>query len=457
MSTRRRHTHSRSSAATRATRTKRRSVPTPQVRTQEGWKIIHVAGTPQERGFTHGFLLHQELARIQEKFPFIVNEELRYPYKKYLATCRRTITPLLKTDYPEFYQEIQAISEGAKQAGTDIQVDVLVAWNALMSMYEYLHPAPKRRERSGRCSAFIATGKATRNGEIVMGHTTHTDLVSGAFFHIIMYVRPHRGVPFCMQTAAGCIASGTDWFLTETGIVGCETTISDINYRPTFSPGHAPYFCRIRHAMQYGKSLDDYAAIMTHHNAGDYASSWLFGDVRSQEIMLCELGCKITHVQRTRDGIYYGMNSAISPELRAQETDDQEFFNPQTSSGGRNARLHELLYKNHYGKLNPEIAQTILSDHYNVATKKRKPGATTICVHTYDDATDYAENYPHGCTDGKVLDAASARRMTFWGRFGPCCGRGFHAPHFLEHHPRYKKWCDVLESYPVHPWTQLHA
>jgi len=202
MTTRRRHTQSRSSAATRATRNKRRSIPTPQVRTQEGWKIIHVAGTPQERGFTHGFLLHQELARIQEKFPFIVNEELRYPYKKYLATCRRTITPILKTEYPEFYQEIQAISEGAKQAGTDIHMDVLVAWNALMSMYEYLHPTPKRRERSGRCSAFIATGKATRDGEIVMGHTTHTDLVSGAFFHIIMYVRPHRGVPFCMQTAA---------------------------------------------------------------------------------------------------------------------------------------------------------------------------------------------------------------------------------------------------------------
>ena len=421
----------------------------------EGWRIIHIAGNPKERGFMHGFLLHDELAKIQEQFPFIVNQELEFSYKKYMLICKRKITPIVKHRYLELYQEIVGISEGARQAGVDISVDTIIAWNALCSMYEYLHNHPSKRTKTGRCSAFIATGKATHNGEIVMGHTTHTGLVSGLFFHIVMYVTPDQGIPFCMQTAAGCVASGTDWFITKAGIVGCETTISDINYQPDFNHGNSPYFCRIRKAMQYGKTLDDYADIMTNNNAGDYASSWLFGDVNSQEIMICELGKKVTNVQRSKNAIYYGMNSAMSPELRAQETNDQEFFDPRTSSGARNQRFQELLYKKYYGKLNVQNAQLILSDHYNVMTKKKQPGATTICVHTYDDGSDYASNYPHGCTDGKVLDAKLAKNMEFIGIFGPCCGNGFDASHFLKHHPIYKKWTHHLEDYPVRKWTKL--
>lgn len=437
-------------------RTRKIRLPdTSAVNHQEGWKILRVSGTPQERGFTHGFLLHEELAKTLEKFPFIVKTEMNYSYTKYLSMCRRIISPVIQRDYREFYQEIQAICDGAKHAGVVVSPDVLIAWNAMFSMYERLHNRANKRTKSGHCSAFIATGAATENGEVVMGHTTHSEMVSAHFFNIVMYVTPDKGVPFCMQTAAGCIASGTDWFVTQAGIVGCETTISDITYRPDFEHHNAPYFCRIRQAMQYGRTLDDYASIMTKHNAGDYASSWLFGDVHSQEIMLCELGLKIVNVQRTKSGIYYGMNSAISPELRAQETDDHEFFDTTTSSGARNARFHELLYKKYYGKLNVKHAQRILSDHYNTKTKKQQPSATTICVHTYDDRSDYAENYPHGCTDGKVVDAAMARRMTFLGRFGPCCGRGFRAQTFLEHHPKYQEWKGMLEDFPVRQWTRL--
>ena len=57
-----------------------------------------------------------------------------------------------------------------------------------------------------------------------------------------------------MQTSAGLISSSSDWFLVENGIIGCETTISDINYKPIFG---SPYFCRIRDTMQYANSLDE--------------------------------------------------------------------------------------------------------------------------------------------------------------------------------------------------------
>jgi Phospholipase B len=445
-----------------------------------GWKCITIKGTPQQRGFAHGYLLHKELQDVVRKFPFLVKQEMETTYKHYMTTCKCVIEPILKTEYPEFYQELESIVRGAhyQNAKSTVTLDILIAWNAFMSMYEYLHnkSTPKYHER---CSAFIATGDATKNKQIVMGHTTHTDLVSGALFNIVLYMIPEKGIPFMMQTAPGCIASGTDWFLTNANIIGCETTIGDINYRPIFDKKHHPYFCRIRQAMQYGKSLRDYSRIMTEHNAGDYACSWLFGDTNTNEIMLCELGLDIVNIQTKKNGIYYGMNSAISSKLRTEETDDQEFFDMTTSSGSRNARF-EQLFEQYYGKLTPEIATQILGDHIDPYTQENKPTAKTICVHSYDDPNTYNKYYPHGCVDVKAIDSNMAKERVFLARFGPACGKPFYKNLYIKKHPssvrkqvsarnrssayrpeidphpiKYKKFEPYLENFPHQPITKI--
>lgn len=423
---------------------------------QEGWKILELHGNPYDRGFAHGFMLHKELAVVLKKFPFIVNHEIEVSYRKYLATCKRIITPLVKTHAPEIYQELHGISKGAQMAGQEISVHTLIAWNSLMSMYNYFNYdfTAKQSTKSQHCSAFLAVGKATKNGKIVMAHNSHSDMVSGSFFNIIIYMTPKDGFPFCMQTAPGYVASGTDWFLCKSGMIGCETTIGDINYQPNFKDGHLPYFCRIRQAMQYGKNLNDYTRIMTTHNAGDYAGSWLFGDTKTNEIMLCEIGLNIQNVQRTKDGIFYGMNSAMSFELRSQETNDQDFFDIRTTSGARNVRLHELLYKTYYGKITTENAKRILSDHYSVVLQKNNvPNANSVCVHTYKDAD--ADYYPHGCQDGKVVDSDMVKHGEFIGRWGSSCGTPFYAKKFVQMHPEYQEWERVLVDYPTKEWTVI--
>ena len=425
----------------------------------EGWKIIEIHGDPYERGFAHGYLLHQELTTVLKKLPFMVNHEIEVSYRKYLATCKRIISPIIKQKSPEIYQELCGMSRGAQMAGQEISVHTLIAWNSFMFMYNYFHydvSSSSKKKKSQHCSAFIATGKATKNGKIVMAHNSHSDLVSGSLFNIIIYLTPKTGFPFCMQTAPGFVASGTDWFLSKSGIMGCETTIGDTNYQPNFKDGHLPYFCRIRQAMQYGKNLDEYVKIMTTHNAGDYAGSWLFGDTNTNEIMLCEVGLNIQNIQRTNDGIFYGMNSAMSFELRDKETTDQDFLDKTTSSGARNYRLRELLYKKNYGKLTTENAKQILSDHYNVLLQKNDvPNSNTVCVHTYNDPeSDY---YPHGCQDGKVIDAEMAKRGEFVGRWGPSCGTPFNSNNFVKEHPEYKEWEKVLVDFPKKDWVRIHS
>jgi hypothetical protein len=418
---------------------------------KEGWIILHIYGNPYERGFAHGKLLCHEIKKLEKAFPFIVETQLKQSFSDYLKACKTVINPIVKKDYPEFYEEIKGIADGCNSTGHKINVDYLIAWNAVLSMYLYF-----KKKDAYKCSAFIATGDATEKGTIVMGHNTHADFVTGQYQNIILYITPDEGFPFVMQTAPGYIASGIDWFICSTGIIGCETTISLINYEVNFG---APYFCRIRQAMQYGKTLDDYVSIMLKNNAGDYACSWLFGNINTNEIMLFDIGLKEHHIERTHNGVYFGMNTAIDFKFRSLETTDTDLYNLETSSGSRNSRLDHLLNEVYYGKINRDNGKKILSDHYDSSLGKNVMNSRSICKHS---ELEYRERsrlsyYPFGSTDGKVVDSTMAKRMKFEGRFGSSCGRVFNASEHIKKHPEYKKWEGILEDLPKRKWITIHG
>ena len=336
--------------------TKKNIEPKPIIRgtiieEKEGWVVAHIFGEPYDRGFAHGYLLKNELKRVINTFPFIVKEQLDVPLQKFINKSNKIIKPKIKKYFPEFYNELRGICDGANYGAIDISLDFLIAWNSLLSLYDVFS------KKTERCSAFIACGNSTENGDIIMGHNTHSDFATGQLLNIVLYVTPTNGNSFVMQTSPGFIASSSDWFICSSGIIGCETTIGDTNYKPKFG---TPYFCRIRQAMQYGKSLDDYVKIMMDKNAGDYACSWLLGDIKQNEIMLFELGLKEKHIQTTKNGVFYGMNSAIGENVRKNETNDKDYDNLFTSSGSRNARLNELLNEKYNGSINLDNSKKIL-------------------------------------------------------------------------------------------------
>jgi hypothetical protein len=416
----------------------------------EGWKTITVYGEPYERGFAHGYLLRNELKRMSSTLEFLVKEDMNISLSKYLRVCHDVIKPVVKKDFPEFYTELKGIRDGANKKGVSMSIDLLIGWNSYLSMYSYFIEGSIIK-----CSAFIATGKATENGDMVMAHNTHTNFADGQLHNIVMNVIPSTGHPFVMQTSAGYIASGTDWFICSTGIIGCETTIADINYKPKFG---VPYFCRIRQAMQYGQTLDDYEKIMDRKNAGDYACSWLFGDINTNEIMLYEIGLKEKSVQRTKNGVYYGMNSAMNDKLRKNETFDEDHDNITTSLGGRNHRLNELLNKVYKGKINIENSKKIMADHYDTYLRRNEENGRVICNHSEKDIRNcrYLPYDLFGCTDGKVVNTEMAKKMRFAGRFGSSCGRPFSIKKHVKDHPEMKKWKPHVRDFESYNWININ-
>ena len=419
--------------------------------TTHGWKRVEVYGEPYTCGFAHGWLLWEDLKHCLELLKQLVADEFEMTYPEYIQYCEKHVQASIAEHCPEILEEMRGIADGASRRSRTWRVSIsdIIGWNSYLSLADALDKTARKKRDPQRCSAFIATGSATEKGDIIMAHNTHCHLALGAVSNIIMYVSPAKGHAFVMQTCAGLICSTMDWFLCSSGIIGCETTISGITYTPEID---VPYFCRIRKCMQYGNSLKEYADIMTTHNGGDYPCSWLFGNTHNGEIMLCELGKNTHRVETTKDGVFFGMNSAMDTKLRALQTDTFSTENEQLSINARRERLDYLLNDKYRGKINLKNAKQVIADHYDTWVNREQMSARGVCKHSEVDTGD-APVRPYGAVDGKVVSTRLAKQMAFWGRFGSSCGRAFRAKPFTRKYPKYAK--ALLKDLPEQPWIIL--
>jgi hypothetical protein len=436
-----------------ATRKNKRIISGKIIETnKDGWIVAEIYGNAYERGRAHGYLLYKELELLQKLLPFIVEKTLNVTFKRYNSVCNSNIEPILKEKYPEFYDEIRGISDGAKERGVNISIDFLIAWNSCTSLDSYFNDGKHNRSRE-KCSAFIATGDATKHGDIVLAHNTHQDFMSARLYNLMLYVIPSEGSSFVMQTAPGLIYSSIDWFISANGIVGAETTISGINYKPKFG---SPIFCRMRQVMQYANTLDECVNILLTDNAGDYACGWLFGDTRTNEIMLFEIGLRHHNVERTKNGVFYGMNSPVNTELRETETENHDYYNTNTSIGNRRKRLDYLLNDQYYGKIDMSIAKKIISDHYDYHSDKSVMNSHGICKHTDLDGKFKDPYALVGAMDGKISNTSLMRNMAFLARYGSSCGkRRFNSKKYLLEHPEKNDYRDFIVDILPQKWVMI--
>jgi hypothetical protein len=311
-----------------------------------------------------------------------------------------------------------------------------------------------------RCSAFIAVGKDwTEDGNIVVAHNSFCDYIDGQYANVILDINPDKGHRIIMQTSPCWIWSGTDFFVTSKGIIGTETTIGGfLPYEKKYPIGY-----RIRKAMQYGNSLDDYVKILLDENSGDYANSWLFGDINTNEILRIELGLNYHNIERTKNGYFIGFNSVYSPEIRNLECINSGFYDIRRHQGARYVRLNDLMDE-HKGKININIAKTIIADHYDVYLKKDNMCSRTVCSHYDLDPREFMSApgrpvsfAPHGAVDGFVCDSNMARNMTICGRFGNSCGTPFVTKEFIKKNRQYEMFGPYLKDRPSQPWTDFSS
>jgi hypothetical protein len=431
---------------------------------KNGWKYISIYGKPKERGYAYGYLCAEEFKEIQKMLIFLMMEAYGQEWQYFIDEISNGFKDMTEKDFPELYEEMEGIAAGLNAAGCKTTIDEIIAWNFYCSIpYWYSIVSESRVAKEGgakdRCSAFIAVGDWTEDGKIVCAHNSFTDYIDGQYSNIVLDIKPDKGHRMIMQTSPCWIWSGTDFFVTSKGIIGTETTIGGfMPYEKKYPIGY-----RIRKAMQYGNTMDEYCEILLHENSGDYANSWLFGDTNTNEILRIELGLKYHNIERTKNGFFIGFNAPYDEKIRNLEVNNSGFYDIRRHQGARLVRLGDLMDE-HKGKLNIEIAKKIISDHYDVYLEKENPCSRTVCSHYDLDAREYMSDpsrpkpfAPHGAVDGIVCDTNLAKKMSFIGKFGSSCDVGFNKDEFCKKHRQYYKFCPYLKDRPAQPWSEFTA
>lgn len=444
-----------------------------------GWTFVSIQGDPFERGLAYGQLIKQDMVDVLKILRFTVYNDLGVTWEYFIDVAQTHFTQKIKDGFPEFYEEMSGFSKGS-----GVPIDEVVLWNNYFTICESWYSSEATsgsksgssssssgsREGGGgggghslsqqeRCSAFIAVGDWTQDGKIVCSHNNFSNFIDGQLAKYVIDIKPTQGNRILMNGFPGWIWSGTDFFVTSAGIIGTETTIGGFNAYEN----NIPISCRIRNAMQYGKTLDDYGPLLLTGNSGDYANSWLFGDINTNEIMRIELGLKYHNTERTKNGFFIGFNAPYDPRIRNLECSNTGFDDIRRHQGARKVRLADLMDE-HKGKLNVEIAQKIIADHYDVYLNKENPCSRTCCSHYELDAREYMSDparpkpfQPRGALDGNVIDSAMAKNMSFVLRWGNSCGMPFDKNKFCDENRVWDHLRPYLRDRPQQPWTIFRA
>lgn len=192
---------------------------------KNGWVYLHIDGEPYERGVQHGYLMAPELEELLRSLEYLAYWSTGTKWEFFVKAADDLFTDHVDE---ELLLELRGIADGAQAAGVDITWEEVMAWNGYEELTDYWRPNEKEGKLSAgssvdndRCGAFVATGTATRDGKIVMAHNSFGRFEFEQFKNMILDVEPAEGHRMFMQAAPGFIDSGTDFGVTDTGLMVC--------------------------------------------------------------------------------------------------------------------------------------------------------------------------------------------------------------------------------------------
>jgi hypothetical protein len=458
-----------------------------------GWIHVRIAGTPRERGFQHGFLLAPEIRDALRSIEYLVRMDTGIEFTWFCRNAQAIFEKTLASNFGgqladgsgvEVLEEIEGIVEGANAnrgpRERKLTLAEMLGWNgypelicqwfpAVMSgQIQPAVPLPKappaglhavhhRWHHFGHhCSAFVAAGKLTKDGEVVIAQTTWQRFANGDAYNVILDIAPRRGARLLMQSVPGYVASSTDFWVTDAGLAVAETSINGSG----FDPAGLPEFFRARRAAQYAETIDEWIALFRCGNNGGYTNTWFLGDVNRRRIAAYELTLHYEAMQpQLRSGFYAGYNIPLDLQVRNLGCAGPSGFDNVLQSGARRVRW-EQLRDQHAGMIDASVATRMLADHRDVYLDADCPSPRTICGHTDNDGSGLGGNepwYPWGSLDGKVTSGQLARDMKLIARWGRACGTPFEIDPFLARHPQYAWLRGHMKDRPTQPWTKFTA
>ena len=457
-----------------------------------GWIYVRIEGKPRARGFQHGDLLAAEIREALATIRLLIRQDTGLEFSWFAKNAEAMFHDKLAGNYGgkladnsgvEVLEELEGIAEGANaHRGAKVTLTDLLGWNAYPELFCRWWPAvqsgqlkpavpmPKNKaralaraaahlpQRSGfhphhSCSAFVAVGRHTRDGEVVVGHTTWQRFANGDAYNVILDLVPERGARILMQSVPGYVTSSTDFFITGAGLAITEASINGNG----FEPSGLPEFFRSRRAAQYAHSIRSWRDYFRLGNNGGYTNTWLLADAKRGEISAYELTLHHDALQPViKNGWYAACNVPLSLDVRAFDCAPSGYDN-LLQGASRRVRFDELMAQ-FRGRIDADAARAILADHHDPYRKAEFPCSRSICGHLDNDDCSVGSGnpfYPWGSLDGKVSAGPMMREMKISARWGRACGTPLRVGDFLREHPQFEWLRGSMKDRPTQPWTEF--
>ena len=244
----------------------------------DGWLHVTIKGSPAARGFQYGFLVADEYAESIRVYREMTYQDIGMSYDFFIERAAELHADKIPD---ELREEIEGVAAGLTAAGVPATFNDVLGVNDWMELTGYWWPKNSGRYTAlaptggegNHCSAFIATGSATADGSIVLGHTSFADFWQGQFENVVLDITPDDGNRMVMQTAPGWIASMSDFWVTSAGLAIAETTIGGYDGFKGYDETRVPEFVRARKASQHARDIDHWVEMLNTDNNGGYANS----------------------------------------------------------------------------------------------------------------------------------------------------------------------------------------
>jgi hypothetical protein len=209
--------------------------------TVNGYRVLHVQGSPYEMGYQHGVLLKEHIRQNLHYLIHVKGEEARkkLPGGK-LVDPRDMIRAIVQHQQKyiprEFLDELDGVADGAGAKRDEVRIANFIP--------ELFH-----------CSGFAVMNKATKDGTLYHGRVLDYAVDWQLQEHAVLVVaKPDKGVPFVNVTYAGFIGS-------VTGMNSAHISIGEMGGRGLGHWDGVPMALLVREVLQRARTLEDAVAV----------------------------------------------------------------------------------------------------------------------------------------------------------------------------------------------------
>jgi len=206
----------------------------------DGYRVLHVKGTPYEMGYQHGVLLKEHIRENMHYLFEVKAKDAKLEFFGLKLEPKQLISMIVETQRPHiparFLEEMEGLA-----AGAECDADDVILANFIPELFH--------------CSGFALMNSATKDGTLyhgrILDYSTDWKLQEHA---VLIVAEPEGRIPFANVTYAGFVGS-------VTGLNAEHVSVGEMGGRGLGHWDGTPMAFLVRRVLEEARSLDEAVAV----------------------------------------------------------------------------------------------------------------------------------------------------------------------------------------------------